>query len=85
MTSKVQPAADYGTVELKKTWKRDCVIFGEQKNKERNGKTPLRTRKYYKTLRFPFLLPVLMGQFPLGRFSKKQNKWPPFQVNPMES
>ena len=30
-----------------KTSGRDCVIFGEQKSKERNGETPLRTRKYF--------------------------------------
>ena len=30
-----------------KTWELDCVIFGEQKNKERNGETPLRTGKYF--------------------------------------
>ena len=30
-----------------KTWGQDCVIFVEQKNKERNGKTPLRTGKYF--------------------------------------
>ena len=29
-----------------KTWGQDCVI-GEQKNKERNGKTPLRMGKYF--------------------------------------
>ena len=31
----------------KKTWEWDCVIFGEQKNKEQNGETPLRTGKYF--------------------------------------
>ena len=30
-----------------KTWGQSCVIFGEQKNKERNGETPLRRRKYF--------------------------------------
>ena len=30
-----------------KTWELDCLIFGEQKNKERNGETPLRTGKYF--------------------------------------
>ena len=29
-----------------KTWGQGCVIFGEWKNKERNGETPLRRRKY---------------------------------------
>ena len=47
MTSKVLPAADYWTVYGKKKWGRDCVIFGEKKNKERNGETPLRTGKYF--------------------------------------
>ena len=62
MTSKVEPAANYSTVDVKmtskveplqiiqplteKTWGRDCD-FGEQKNKERNGETPLRTGKYF--------------------------------------
>ena len=45
MTSKVEPAADYSTVD-RKTWGRDCD-FGEQKNQERNGETPLRTGKYF--------------------------------------
>ena len=30
-----------------KTWGRGCVNFGEQKNKKRNGETPLRTGKYF--------------------------------------
>ena len=30
-----------------KTWGRDCVIFGEQKNKEQNGETPLRTGQFF--------------------------------------
>ena len=30
-----------------KTWGQGCVIFGERKNKERNGQTPLRRRKYF--------------------------------------
>ena len=29
-----------------KTWD-EVVIFGEEKNKERNGKTPFRTGKYF--------------------------------------
>ena len=76
MKSKVQPAADYWTDDVKmtskvqsaeiiepmtskcsplqiieplteKTWERDCVIFGEQKNKERNGETSLKTGEYF--------------------------------------
>ena len=31
-----------------KTWGQGCVIFGERNNKERNGETPLRRRKYFK-------------------------------------
>ena len=31
-----------------KTWGQDYVIFGERKNKEQNGETPSRTRKYNK-------------------------------------
>ena len=30
-----------------KTWGQGCVIFGKRKNKERNGETPLRRRKYF--------------------------------------
>ena len=30
-----------------KTWGRGCVTFGERKNNERNGETPLRTVKYF--------------------------------------
>ena len=30
-----------------KTWGQGWVIFGERKNKERNGETPLRRRKYF--------------------------------------
>ena len=32
---------------MEKTWGQGCVKFCERKNKERNGKTPLRTRKYF--------------------------------------
>ena len=32
---------------MEKTWGQGCVIFCERKNKERNGETPLRTRKYF--------------------------------------
>ena len=42
MTSKVQPAADYWTVDWENLGTR-LFIFGEQKNKEQNGETPLRT------------------------------------------
>ena len=44
MTSKVQPAAEPLTA---RTWGQGCVIFGEQKNKEQNGETRLRTSKYF--------------------------------------
>ena len=46
MTSKVQiigPLTD-------KTWGRDSATFGEQKKKERNGETPLRTGKYFERI-----------------------------------
>ena len=62
MTSKVEPAAIIQPLTSKwrqkwsplqiiqplteKTWGRVCD-FGEQKNKERNGETPLRTGKYF--------------------------------------
>ena len=46
MTSKVQPAEIIEPL-TEKTWGQGCVIFGERKNKERNGKTPLRRRKYF--------------------------------------
>ena len=38
MTSKVQPAADYGTADREHLGTR-LFIFGERKNKERNGET----------------------------------------------
>ena len=41
MTSKVPPATEYNELLTKKTWRQGCVIFGERKNKEQNGKTPL--------------------------------------------
>ena len=44
MTSKVQPAVDYWTVD-RKTWGWGCVIFGWQKNKELIFS--LRVRKYF--------------------------------------
>ena len=60
MTSKVEPTENYWTNDVKmtskmhppqiieplteKTWGQGCVIFGERKNKERNGETPLRRR-----------------------------------------
>ena len=46
MTSKVQPAAIIEPL-TEKTWGQSCLIFGERKNKERNGETPLRKRKYF--------------------------------------
>ena len=47
MTSKVQRAADYRTVDRENLGTRLCVIFcnfGERKNKERNGEIPLTPR-----------------------------------------
>ena len=49
MTSKVQLAAGYWTVDREKSWGPSCVGFGEQRNKERNGETLLRTGKRYPT------------------------------------
>ena len=44
-----QKCSPLQVIELltKKTWGQGCVIFGERKNKERNGKTRLRRRKYF--------------------------------------
>ena len=33
--------------ETEKTWGQGCVIFGERKNKEQNGETPLRMIKIF--------------------------------------
>ena len=40
-----QKCSQLQIIELltEKTWGRGCVIFGEQKNKDRNGETPLRS------------------------------------------
>ena len=46
MTSKCSPLQIIEPL-MEKTWGQGCVIFCERKNKERNGKTPLRTRKYF--------------------------------------
>ena len=63
MTSKVQPPKIIEPMKSKwrqkcsllqifdplteKTWGQGGVIFGERKNKERNGETPLKTGKYF--------------------------------------
>ena len=50
MTSKLrQKCSPLRIIEplTEKTWVRGYVIFGERKNKERNGETPLRTGKYF--------------------------------------
>ena len=49
MTSKVQPAADYWTVDRENLGTRLCYILWaeKRKNKERNGETLLRRRKYF--------------------------------------
>ena len=44
-----------------KTWGQGCVIFGERKNKERNGKTPLRTGKYFARIRKQLLHSAFVG------------------------
>ena len=51
MTSKVQPVGDYSTVDRENLGPQGCVIFGERTNKERNGETPLRMRKYFERIR----------------------------------
>ena len=55
MTSKVQPAADYWTVHQEKLGTRLCYIWWPEET-ERNGKTPLRTRKY-----FEWIIKQLLG------------------------
>ena len=61
MTSKVQPAADYWTVDQEKLGTRLWFIFGEQKNKERNGKTRLRTGKYFEWITKQLLNEAFVG------------------------
>ena len=44
-----------------KTWGQGCVIFGERKNKERNGETPLRRRKYFEWIMKQLLNSAFVG------------------------
>ena len=60
MTSKVQPAAIIEPL-TEKTWGQSCLIFGERKNKERNGETPLRKRKYFQWIIKQLLNAVFVG------------------------
>ena len=46
MTSKVQPTADYWTIDRENLGTRLCYIWWAE-NKERNGETPLRRKKYF--------------------------------------
>ena len=60
MTSIVQPGAYYWTFD-QESWERSCVIFGEQKNKERNGETPLRMWKYFEWMKKQLLNSAFVG------------------------
>ena len=53
-----------------KTWGQDCVIFGERKNKERNGETPLRRRKYFQWIIKQLLNSALLGYEEFCRSSR---------------
>ena len=44
-----------------KTWGQGGVIFGERKNKERNGETPLRRRKYFEWIIKQWLNSAFVG------------------------
>ena len=86
MTSKVQPAADYWTDDAQwrrkcsplqiieplteKTWGRDCVIFSEQKNKERNGETSLKTGEY-----FEWIIKQLLNSAFVGYEEFYRSRW----------
>ena len=45
----------------KKTWERGCAIFGEQKKKEQNGETPLKTGIYFEWIRKQLLNSAFLG------------------------
>ena len=62
MMSKVQPT--------EKTWGRDCVIFGEQKNKEWNGKSPLRMGKHFEWIIMQLLKSAFIGFEEFCRFRR---------------
>ena len=57
-----------------KTWGRECVIFGEQKNKEENGKTPLR-----KVIYFEWIIKQLLNVAFVGyeEFCRSWSCYPP--------
>ena len=64
MVSKVQHATNYWTDDTKMTskgWGWGCVIFGEQKNKERNGETPLRMGGYFEWIMKQLLNSAFVG------------------------
>ena len=65
MASKVQPAADYWTVDQEKGGTRLCY-FVERKNKERNGETPSRKRKYFEWIIKQLLNSASEGVIHLG-------------------
>ena len=58
MTSKVQPAVDYWTTSLHFT---SLHFTGKRKNKERNGETHLRTRKYFEGILKQLLNSAFVG------------------------
>ena len=66
MTSKVQPAEIIEPL-TEKTWGQGCVIIGERKIKERNGKTPLRRRKYFEWIIKQLLNSAFIGYEELCR------------------
>ena len=51
-----------------KTWGQGCVIFDEWKNKERNGETPLKTRKYFEWIIKQLLNSSFVGYEEFCRF-----------------
>ena len=60
MTSKCSPLQIIEPL-TEKTLGRDCVIFGERTNKERNGETPLRTGKYFECIIKQLLNSAIVG------------------------
>ena len=97
MTSKVQPAANDWTDDVKmtskcsplqiieplteKTWGQGCVIFGERKNKERNGETPLRTGKYFEWIIRQLLNSAFVGY---EEFCRSRRCYPPRPSAPVD-
>ena len=90
MTSKVQPAENYWTDDVKMTSKvqpaADCetvdqenlgtrlCYFGKRKNKERNGETPSRTGKYFEWIIKQLLNSAFVGY---EEFCRSRGCYPP--------